>query len=189
MWTAVGAIAQGVAALATLLTLIYLFHQLKQTDKQIALMREDAERAERARHDAVLPLINLVSCAITNGQDEAGQPVLLPNSNDYSLTLTVYNGGIGPARNITLSKYTNTGEVVSLVRIALLQSCNYGELGTKLTWEGQQVTLLMTWTDLYGKLFKQEYYLDRTDRFVELWRRDEDGERMVEFRGPLRQSD
>lgn len=190
VWTAVGAIAQGIAAVATLLTLVYLSYQLKQTDKQITLMREDAQRAERARHDAVWPLVRVISCAISSGQDQAGQPILQRNSNDYSLTLTLWNGGIGPARNVTLSKCTNTGEAEVLMRVELLQPGQPCPLYTKLTLEVQQVTLLVSWTDLFGELFKQEYYVDRTDRFVELWRRAEDSDaRMVEFRGEFSQSD
>lgn len=190
VWTVVKEVAQVFGALAPWVTLIFLSRQLRQTDKQIALMREDARRAEQARHDAILPLVHVVSSAVANGQDKAGQPILRPDSNNYNLTLTVMNYGIGTARNVTLSKYTATEGAQALVFAQFLQPGQACPLSTELTLEGQQATLIVTWTDLLGKLFKQEYYLDRTDRFVELWRRAEDGGlRVIEFRGELRDSE
>src|SRR5690606_35634001 len=80
-WTAVGAIGQILAAVATYMT--------------IAQMREE-------RHEAVLPVLDVVNVSLTNELDERGRLRFNPDKADCSLNVRVRNNGLGVARNVKL---------------------------------------------------------------------------------------
>lgn len=144
-WTAVGAIGQILAAVATYMT--------------IAQMREE-------RHEAVLPVLDVVDVRLTNELDERGRLRFNPDKADCSLNVRVRNNGLGVARNVKLgSRCDRKPEKAGVAAIHPKEEAGIGA-SVHLT---ESVNLVLCWQDLYGRRFATHFRLRKTNTNVQLW--------------------
>lgn len=163
-WTAV-------SALATLGTLIFLWHQIRlmtaqvtQASEQLRLameqMTEAATRAEEQRHESVQPDLVITRWYCHSGVDEDGNLVLTKDGKTIEVTLHLRNDGFGAAKHIQVRSDNPT--VRTLKASASIPAGSEGCVVFEIQRPASG-TLWLTYTGVFGRTYQCEYQTMETD--------------------------
>lgn len=162
-WTAVAAVGQIVIAFLTWRSLRAIREQLELSRRQTELsqdqlqltikqLRSASERAEEARHEAVMPVLVVRWISVHNALDGWGQPIFDPNKTEnVTITFHIENHGNGAALNVKLEARTRDGRRSVVRPVPALPVGRPESLTCKCPME-RGIRITLSWTNLFGRV-------------------------------------